>query len=51
MIGTCEQIAGALYAHAGFREVTEVAFSLRFGDEDYAAQVGATCRASGPRGR
>jgi len=37
LIGTSEQIAGQLYAHAGFREVTEVAFALPFSfeHEDY----------------
>jgi alkanesulfonate monooxygenase SsuD/methylene tetrahydromethanopterin reductase-like flavin-dependent oxidoreductase (luciferase family) len=37
LLGTSEQIAEALYAHAGFREVTEVAFALPFdfADEDY----------------
>jgi alkanesulfonate monooxygenase SsuD/methylene tetrahydromethanopterin reductase-like flavin-dependent oxidoreductase (luciferase family) len=37
IIGTSEQIAQALYAHAAFREVTEVAFALpfTFGHEDY----------------
>jgi alkanesulfonate monooxygenase SsuD/methylene tetrahydromethanopterin reductase-like flavin-dependent oxidoreductase (luciferase family) len=30
ILGTSEQIAGALYAHAAFREVTEVAFALPF---------------------
>jgi alkanesulfonate monooxygenase SsuD/methylene tetrahydromethanopterin reductase-like flavin-dependent oxidoreductase (luciferase family) len=37
LLGTAEQIAEALYAHAGFREVTEVVFALpfSFADEDY----------------
>jgi len=37
LLGTSEELAEALYAHAGFREVTEVAFALPFGfdDEDY----------------
>ncbi|MGY1810955.1 LLM class flavin-dependent oxidoreductase [Blastococcus sp. SYSU D00669] len=37
LLGTSEQIAEALYAHAGFREVTEVAFALpfSFAPEDY----------------
>lgn len=30
IVGTSEQIAEALYAHAAFREVTEVAFALPF---------------------
>jgi alkanesulfonate monooxygenase SsuD/methylene tetrahydromethanopterin reductase-like flavin-dependent oxidoreductase (luciferase family) len=38
LLGTSEQIAEALYAHAGFQEVTEVVFALPFSfeDEDYA---------------
>jgi len=37
LLGTSEQIAEALYGHAAFREVTEVAFALPFSfdDEDY----------------
>jgi alkanesulfonate monooxygenase SsuD/methylene tetrahydromethanopterin reductase-like flavin-dependent oxidoreductase (luciferase family) len=37
LLGTSEEIAEALYAHAAFREVTEVAFALPFSfdDEDY----------------
>jgi hypothetical protein len=37
LIGTAEQIAEQLHAHAGFREVGEVAFALpfSFADEDY----------------
>jgi alkanesulfonate monooxygenase SsuD/methylene tetrahydromethanopterin reductase-like flavin-dependent oxidoreductase (luciferase family) len=37
IIGTSAEIAAALYAHAAFREVTEVAFALpfTFGREDY----------------
>ena len=37
LIGTAEQLAEELYAHAGFREVTEVAFALpfSFAREDY----------------
>jgi alkanesulfonate monooxygenase SsuD/methylene tetrahydromethanopterin reductase-like flavin-dependent oxidoreductase (luciferase family) len=34
LIGTSEEIAAALYDHAGFREVTEVAFALPFSFED-----------------
>ena len=30
LIGTSDEIAEQLYAHAGFREVTEVAFALPF---------------------
>jgi alkanesulfonate monooxygenase SsuD/methylene tetrahydromethanopterin reductase-like flavin-dependent oxidoreductase (luciferase family) len=37
LLGSSSQIAEALYAHAGFREVTEVAFALPFSfeHEDY----------------
>jgi alkanesulfonate monooxygenase SsuD/methylene tetrahydromethanopterin reductase-like flavin-dependent oxidoreductase (luciferase family) len=37
LIGSSSEIAGALYAHAAFREVTEVAFALpfTFAREDY----------------
>jgi hypothetical protein len=37
LIGTSEEIAGQLYAHAGFREVSEVVFALPFSfeHEDY----------------
>ena len=30
LVGTSEEIAERLYAHAGFREVDEVAFALPF---------------------
>jgi hypothetical protein len=30
LIGTSDEIAGQLYAHAAFRDVTEVAFALPF---------------------
>jgi hypothetical protein len=30
LIGTSDEIAEQLYAHAGFRDVTEVAFALPF---------------------
>ncbi|MCW2675606.1 MAG: limB 1, partial [Modestobacter sp.] len=33
LLGTSEQIAEALYAHAGFREVREVVFALPFSFE------------------
>jgi hypothetical protein len=38
LIGTSEEIAEQLWAHAGFREVDEVAFALpfSFAHEDYA---------------
>jgi hypothetical protein len=37
LIGTSDEIAEQLYAHAGFREVDEVAFALPFSfdHEDY----------------
>ena len=37
LIGTADELAEQLYAHAGFREVTEVAFALpfSFAGEDY----------------
>jgi alkanesulfonate monooxygenase SsuD/methylene tetrahydromethanopterin reductase-like flavin-dependent oxidoreductase (luciferase family) len=34
ILGTSEEIAEALYSHAGFQEVTEVAFALPFSFED-----------------
>ncbi|MCI9887990.1 LLM class flavin-dependent oxidoreductase [Micrococcales bacterium 31B] len=40
LIGTSEQIAEQLYAHAGFREVDEVAFALPFSfDHDDYVQI------------
>ena len=33
LLGTSEQTAEALYAHAGFRDVPEVVFALPFGFE------------------
>jgi alkanesulfonate monooxygenase SsuD/methylene tetrahydromethanopterin reductase-like flavin-dependent oxidoreductase (luciferase family) len=51
LLGTSEQIAERLYAHAGFREVTEVVFALPFSFEpedyeqiltDMAATLGPT---------
>jgi hypothetical protein len=33
ILGTSEQVAEALYAHAGFRDVNEVVFALPFGFE------------------
>jgi hypothetical protein len=37
LIGASDEIAGQLYAHAGFQEVDEVAFALPFSfdHEDY----------------
>jgi alkanesulfonate monooxygenase SsuD/methylene tetrahydromethanopterin reductase-like flavin-dependent oxidoreductase (luciferase family) len=40
IVGTCEQIAERLQAHAGFREVDEVAFALPFSfDPDDYVQI------------
>jgi hypothetical protein len=40
LIGTSEQIARQLYAHAGFQEVEEVAFALPFSfDHDDYVQI------------
>jgi alkanesulfonate monooxygenase SsuD/methylene tetrahydromethanopterin reductase-like flavin-dependent oxidoreductase (luciferase family) len=50
ILGTSEQIAEALYGHAGFREVTEVAFALPFGfeDEDYTQMLTDIATRLGP---
>ncbi|MBM7808875.1 alkanesulfonate monooxygenase SsuD/methylene tetrahydromethanopterin reductase-like flavin-dependent oxidoreductase (luciferase family) [Geodermatophilus bullaregiensis] len=50
LLGTSEQIAEALYAHAGFREVTEVVFALPFSltDEDYRQILTDTAERLGP---
>jgi alkanesulfonate monooxygenase SsuD/methylene tetrahydromethanopterin reductase-like flavin-dependent oxidoreductase (luciferase family) len=50
IIGTSEQIAEALYAHAGFREVTEVAFALPFSfeQEDYVQIITDLATRLGP---
>jgi alkanesulfonate monooxygenase SsuD/methylene tetrahydromethanopterin reductase-like flavin-dependent oxidoreductase (luciferase family) len=50
ILGTSEQIAEALYAHAGFQEVTEVAFALPFSfeDEDYAQMLTDIATRLGP---
>lgn len=50
LIGTAEQIAEQLYAHAGFREVTEVAFALPFSfeHEDYVQILTDTAEKLGP---
>ncbi|MDT7554812.1 MAG: hypothetical protein QOI16_3348 [Pseudonocardiales bacterium] len=51
ILGTSEQVAEALYAHAGFRDVNEVVFALPFGFEhadyvqiltDLATRLGPT---------
>jgi alkanesulfonate monooxygenase SsuD/methylene tetrahydromethanopterin reductase-like flavin-dependent oxidoreductase (luciferase family) len=50
LLGTSEQIAEALYAHAGFREVAEVAFALPFSfdDEDYTQMLTDIATRLGP---
>ncbi|MGY2079863.1 LLM class flavin-dependent oxidoreductase [Modestobacter sp. SYSU DS0657] len=50
LIGTSEQIAEQLYAHAGFREVSEVVFALPFSFEpaDYVQILTDTARHLGP---
>jgi alkanesulfonate monooxygenase SsuD/methylene tetrahydromethanopterin reductase-like flavin-dependent oxidoreductase (luciferase family) len=50
LIGTAEQIAEQLHAHAGFREVTEVAFALPFSFEpaDYVQILTDTAERLGP---
>ncbi|MCW2530659.1 MAG: putative monooxygenase [Blastococcus sp.] len=50
LLGTSEQIAEQLYAHAGFQEVTEVAFALPFSfeDEDYQQMLTDIATRLGP---
>jgi alkanesulfonate monooxygenase SsuD/methylene tetrahydromethanopterin reductase-like flavin-dependent oxidoreductase (luciferase family) len=50
LLGTSEQIAEALYAHAGFREVQEVVFALPFSfrPEDYVQILTDTATKLGP---
>jgi alkanesulfonate monooxygenase SsuD/methylene tetrahydromethanopterin reductase-like flavin-dependent oxidoreductase (luciferase family) len=50
LIGTSEQLAEALYAHAGFQEVTEVAFALpfSFADADYTQMLTDIATRLGP---
>jgi len=50
LLGSSEQIAEALYAHAGFREVTEVVFALpfSFAGEDYEQILTDTAQRLGP---
>jgi alkanesulfonate monooxygenase SsuD/methylene tetrahydromethanopterin reductase-like flavin-dependent oxidoreductase (luciferase family) len=50
LLGSSEQIAEALYAHAGFREVTEVVFALpfSFGEADYQQILTDTAERLGP---
>jgi alkanesulfonate monooxygenase SsuD/methylene tetrahydromethanopterin reductase-like flavin-dependent oxidoreductase (luciferase family) len=50
LLGSSSQIAEALYAHAGFREVREVAFALpfSFGPEDYVQILADLAGSLGP---
>jgi alkanesulfonate monooxygenase SsuD/methylene tetrahydromethanopterin reductase-like flavin-dependent oxidoreductase (luciferase family) len=50
LLGSSQEIAEALYAHAGFQEVTEVAFALPFSfrDEDYEQMLGDIASRLGP---
>jgi len=50
LVGTSEQVAEALYAHAGFREVTEVVFALpfSFAEADYEQILTDTATRLGP---
>ncbi|MGR7026958.1 LLM class flavin-dependent oxidoreductase [Geodermatophilus sp. URMC 62] len=50
LVGSSEQVAEALYAHAGFREVTEVVFALpfSFAEEDYEQILTDTAERLGP---
>ncbi|SFT51042.1 Flavin-dependent oxidoreductase, luciferase family (includes alkanesulfonate monooxygenase SsuD and methylene tetrahydromethanopterin reductase) [Geodermatophilus amargosae] len=50
LVGSSEQIAEALYAHAGFREVTEVVFALpfSFAEADYTQILTDTAERLGP---
>jgi hypothetical protein len=50
LLGSSGQIAEALYAHAGFREVREVAFALpfSFSREDYVQILSDMAAKLGP---
>jgi hypothetical protein len=50
LIGTADQIAEQLYVHAGFRDVTEVAFALPFSFEpdDYVQILTDIAQRLGP---
>ena len=50
LIGTSEEIAEQLYAHAGFQEVYEVAFALPFSfdHEDYVQILTDMATSLGP---
>jgi len=50
LLGSSSEIAEALYAHAGFRAVTEVAFALPFSfdHEDYVQILSDLAEKLGP---
>jgi hypothetical protein len=50
LIGTSGELAEQLYAHAGFRDVTEVAFALpfSFGQDDYVQILTDMAQKLGP---
>ena len=50
LLGSSAEIAEALYAHAGFREVREVAFALPFSfdHDDYVQILTDTAKKLGP---
>src|SRR5205085_1502088 len=50
LVGTSEEIAEQLYAHAGFRAVDEVAFALpfSFAEDDYVQILGDIATRLGP---
>jgi hypothetical protein len=50
LLGPSQEIAEMLYAHAGFQEVTEVAFALpfTFENEDYVQILGDIAGNLGP---
>jgi hypothetical protein len=50
LLGSASEIAEALYAHAGFREVREVAFALpfSFSHEDYVQILSDMAETLGP---
>lgn len=50
LIGTSDQIAEQLYAHAGFRQITEVAFALpfTFSHDDYVQILSDIAQKLGP---
>jgi hypothetical protein len=50
-VGTSDELAEALYAHAGFQRADEVAFALpfTFDEEDYLQIVGDMAEKLGPK--